>query len=230
MLADIGGPYVIAPVHGVLRLGGRVIGSFVMSVQDDVGFTKLESHAVGDPIGIYYERQARRRQLGAALPDRCRRARRRCASAAVTYSGRRAQTYNAFPTGTLTAVILVPPPAATLASAAVHRRCGSPRSGASRELLAARFHPLDASYANFVEVVHDDTGAIGRSCASGLRPIAGSQGIGPPVIPPSAARSPTSGKQLLGVLVRADAAGADLPARRGPADYDHDLPRRRSTG
>ena len=43
ILADVGGPYVIAPVSGVLWLGGRVVGSFVMSVQDDVGVTKLET-------------------------------------------------------------------------------------------------------------------------------------------------------------------------------------------
>ena len=54
MLADVGGPYIIAPVAGVLRLDGRVIGSYVMSVQDDYGFTLLESHAAGDPIAIYY--------------------------------------------------------------------------------------------------------------------------------------------------------------------------------
>ena len=69
VLADIGGPYVIAPVPGVLRPDGRAIGSFVMSVQDDVGFTKLETHAVGDPIGIYYRRAASSPQLGARLPD-----------------------------------------------------------------------------------------------------------------------------------------------------------------
>ena len=39
----VSGPYVIAPVTGSLRSGGKVIGSFVMSVQDDVGFTKLET-------------------------------------------------------------------------------------------------------------------------------------------------------------------------------------------
>ena len=52
ILADVGGPYVIAPVSGVLRSGGHVVGSFAMSVQDDVGVTKLETHFVGDPIGI----------------------------------------------------------------------------------------------------------------------------------------------------------------------------------
>ena len=53
ILADVGGPYVIAPVSGTLRSGGHVVASFVMSVQDDAGVTKLETHFVGDPIGIY---------------------------------------------------------------------------------------------------------------------------------------------------------------------------------
>ena len=54
VVAEDGGPYVIAPVRGSLTLNGRVVGSFLMSVQDDVGFTKLEMHAAGRPIGIYY--------------------------------------------------------------------------------------------------------------------------------------------------------------------------------
>ena len=61
VLAEVGGPYVIAPVTGVLRLDGRVIGSYVMSVQDDYGFTLLEGHAAGDPIALYYARRERRR-------------------------------------------------------------------------------------------------------------------------------------------------------------------------
>ena len=37
ILADVGGPYVIAPVSGTLRSGGHVVARFVMSVQDDAG-------------------------------------------------------------------------------------------------------------------------------------------------------------------------------------------------
>jgi diadenosine tetraphosphatase ApaH/serine/threonine PP2A family protein phosphatase len=69
LLADFGGPYVIAPVNGVLRSGTTVIGSFVMSVQDDVGFTKIEAHAMGDPIGIYVDGQ-RVVERGADFPLR----------------------------------------------------------------------------------------------------------------------------------------------------------------
>jgi hypothetical protein len=59
-------------VSGVLRSGGRVVGSFVM--QDDAGVTKLESRFVGDPIGIYFKGRLVA-ELGAsratAGPDRC---------------------------------------------------------------------------------------------------------------------------------------------------------------
>jgi hypothetical protein len=41
LLIDDGGPYVLAPVHGTLRKGGRVVGEFEMSIQDDAGYLKL---------------------------------------------------------------------------------------------------------------------------------------------------------------------------------------------
>jgi hypothetical protein len=41
LLVDVGGPHVLAPVPGTLRLGGRVIGHFLVAIQDDTGFLKL---------------------------------------------------------------------------------------------------------------------------------------------------------------------------------------------
>jgi hypothetical protein len=42
LLSDIGGPDVLAPSTGVLRdASGAVIGRFVMSLQDDLGFRLL---------------------------------------------------------------------------------------------------------------------------------------------------------------------------------------------
>ncbi len=178
VLADIGGPFIIAPVAGVLRSGGRTIGSFLMSVQDDVGFTKLETHAAGDPIGIYYQGRLVA-SLGARFPKLPPSA-ATLTVGSVAY-GVVSETYNAFPTGTLTAVILVPPPPAAWAS----QTCVAVTAaeiGHVAKLLSDRFHPLDASYAKFAEVVHDDTGAV-VILRIGSRPIAGSQGIGPPVIP-----------------------------------------------
>ncbi|HEX4035981.1 MAG TPA: hypothetical protein VHX66_16180 [Solirubrobacteraceae bacterium] len=47
VLSDIGGPHVLAPVQGTLRSGGRVIGTFTMSLQDDLGYQLLISRLVG---------------------------------------------------------------------------------------------------------------------------------------------------------------------------------------
>src|SRR5579871_3962340 len=155
VLADVGGPYVIAPVTGVLRLDGSVIGSYVMSVQDDYGFTLLEHHAAGDPIAVYY-RGRNVADTGAPLPTT------QPPGPALTLGGVTytviSHSYTAFPTGTVTAVILVPPPAPALAL----EPCAAVRAVEIlrvAELLAQRFHPLDVSYPAYVTVLHDDTGA-----------------------------------------------------------------------
>lgn len=41
LLYDLGGPYVLAPVHGTLRSGGRIVGRFSMAIQDDAGYLRL---------------------------------------------------------------------------------------------------------------------------------------------------------------------------------------------
>jgi len=179
VLADFGGPHVIAPVPGVLRsASGAQIGSFVMSVQDDVGFTKLEMRALGDPIGIYVS-GALVASLGAAFPAR------QPTGTAVGLGGVQyladTLTYNAFPTGTLQAVVAIPTPAAALET----ESCAAVavgEIGRVAERLALRFHPLAASYGNFVEVVHSETGAI-VVVRIGLRAIAGSEGPGPTMLP-----------------------------------------------
>jgi hypothetical protein len=49
-LADVGGPYILAPVGGSLRLHGRTVGHYLLSVQDDSGYAKLESRYIGYPL------------------------------------------------------------------------------------------------------------------------------------------------------------------------------------
>jgi hypothetical protein len=53
VLADVGGPYIIAPISGALRQNGVKVGSFAMSVQDDVGYVKLVKRFTGVPIDLY---------------------------------------------------------------------------------------------------------------------------------------------------------------------------------
>jgi hypothetical protein len=180
VLADFGGPYVIAPVSGSLRSGGQVIGSYVLSVQDDVGFTKLESRAVGDPIGIYLGGK-RAVELGGDFPL-AKPSGSTLSLDGVAYA-LTSLTYNAFPTGTLVAVLAVPAPALTLSA----QSCANVALGETERVvkrIAARFHPLAARYGNFVETVHADTGAT-VVVRIGLRAIAGSEGPGPPALPES---------------------------------------------
>ena len=79
VIADVGGPYVIAPVRGVLKRDGHAIGRYVMSVQDDVGYVKLISRFIGVPVDLYRERSF---LMGTLRPaQRCPRASRRSPSA-----------------------------------------------------------------------------------------------------------------------------------------------------
>jgi hypothetical protein len=50
LLADVGGPYIIAPISGTLRLEGHTVGHYVLSVQDDLGYVKLETRFIGAPL------------------------------------------------------------------------------------------------------------------------------------------------------------------------------------
>jgi hypothetical protein len=53
LLTDVGGPYVLAPVSAPLRLGGRTIGSFVLSIQDDEGYLRLTRRLAGLRVLMY---------------------------------------------------------------------------------------------------------------------------------------------------------------------------------
>jgi hypothetical protein len=53
LLADVGGPYVIAPLTGQLTYRGAAVGSYVMSVQDDIGYEKLVTRFTHLPIELY---------------------------------------------------------------------------------------------------------------------------------------------------------------------------------
>jgi hypothetical protein len=181
VLADFGGPYVIAPVTGVLRAGGVVVGSFVMSVQDDLGFAKLERRFVGDPIGIYadgrlvVERSGRFPELAPTGAN--------VELGGVVYAAV-LRTYNAFPSGTVSAVIAVPAPPAAL----TEQSCSAVvvgEIGRVAERIAALFQPvLAARYAAFAQVVTAYTGAT-VVVRIGLRAIVGSEGLGPATLPTS---------------------------------------------
>ena len=182
LLADVGGPYVIAPVSGVLHSpAGDVLGSFVMSVQDDVGVTKLERHIVGDPIGIYY-RGPLVASLGARFP-------RRPPRGATLRIGRRTYrtmwlTYKAFPTGTLRALLLVRAPSPALAS----QSCDAVRAGRFGRVAAELVDllgPFTQHYYGYSYWVHIYTGSEVFVRNPNGTQLAASDGTNPPALPQS---------------------------------------------
>ncbi len=53
MLSDVGGPDVLAPVRAPLLLHGQMIGSFVLSIQDDLGYQLLALRLAGLSVIMY---------------------------------------------------------------------------------------------------------------------------------------------------------------------------------
>jgi hypothetical protein len=105
LLIDEGGPFVLAPVHGTLRSGGRVVGHFTMAIQDDAGYLKLARLFTGAEVLM---RTGAKQVMGtlspgpASVPDR----------GEVSYRGRTYQAYSftgeAFPEGPLRLSLLLP--------------------------------------------------------------------------------------------------------------------------
>jgi hypothetical protein len=112
VLADVGGPYILAPIAGSLRSGGRSIGRFVFSVQDDSGYQKLEDRFIGAPVLMRIG--GRRLPVEGTLP---------AAAASLPFSGHVAYhgasyqvltlRVRAFPAGTLSISLLLTVPASS---------------------------------------------------------------------------------------------------------------------
>jgi len=107
LLADVGGPYVLAPVRAPLRMGGRTIGSFLLSIQDDEGYKRLASRLAGLNVLMYMGPRLVKSTVGEApgpVPE----------SGPVILRGHsyRAYTFKAvaFPSGPLRITVLIPLP------------------------------------------------------------------------------------------------------------------------
>jgi hypothetical protein len=107
LLADVGGPCVLGPVHAPLRLHGRQVGDVVLSIQDDEGYKRLTGRLAGLDVLMYMGSQLVKNSLGpspGAVP----------ANGTYRYRGRtfRVLTLHAqaFPSGPLRIVVLIPIP------------------------------------------------------------------------------------------------------------------------
>jgi hypothetical protein len=110
LLDDNGGPFVLAPVRAPLRLGGRRIGSVVISIQDDEGYKRLVDRLLGVKA-LMYMGAAHQRLVKNSLgpfPGKVP------ASGAYRYRGQDFRVFTvraeAFPSGPLTIRVLVPIP------------------------------------------------------------------------------------------------------------------------
>lgn len=160
VLADVGGPDIIAPISGTLRVKGRTVGSFVMSVQDDLGYVKLVSRFIGVPIDLYgTPRPPGTFVMGTLKPPPAAVGN----GESVTVGRSEYQTVvfdtAAFPAGALKVALFVPAPSSTLAA----RGCASVRLAAWGNVahhIAARFTPLSAQYGDFRDVLQGASGGV----------------------------------------------------------------------
>lgn len=181
LLSDVGGPYVLAPLGGTLRLHGRVVGHYLLSVQDDLGYVKIETHFIGAPLvlrmgakGVPVEGLLA--PGPAAIPEH----------GPVTYKHVTYQAYsfnaNAFPSGPLRISVLVPLPAGLS-----QERCAVVENSELADVARRAFGRLalsHVSYSTGVALVRTLTRGL-LYVRAGSRQLAGSTNPGPARLPVS---------------------------------------------
>jgi hypothetical protein len=151
VLADVGGPHVIAPVTGTLRSHGRTLGHYVTSVQDDLGYVKLVTRFIGAPVDLYQHGSFVMGTLSPA-PSAPRD------GATVKTGGRSYLVANiattAFPAGPLQASLFVPQPASGQSCSALRVAAW----GSVARHIALRLKPLSSHYQALASLVRAVTG------------------------------------------------------------------------
>jgi len=177
--ADIGGPYIIAPVSGTLRQHNRTVGHYLLSVQDDLGYVKLETRFLGLPLLL--QRGALRIPLEgtlaaapASIPN----------LGPVTYRGTRYEAFSfqakAFPQGKVRISLFVP----------IYHSLASESCSAIKlselahvaQLVWHRYPPNPAASSTYVSQVGSLTGGLSY-VRSATRQLAGSTLPGPTRLP-----------------------------------------------
>jgi hypothetical protein len=178
VLADIGGPYILAPSSGNLRLHGGSLARYVFSVQDDLGYVKLENRFIGSPLILRHD--GHRIPLEGTITS---------GSGAIPSAGRlvyRANPYEAFsfnaqafPSGALKITLLVAAPrVSTLGCGAVK----AAELGRIAETVWHRFSMLGAPVSSYVRTLHGLTNGL-IYVRAGSRELAGSTQPGPARLP-----------------------------------------------
>lgn len=179
LLADVGGPYILAPISGALRLHGRAIGRYVLSVQDDLGYVKLETRYVGAPLIL----RSGSRQIPvegqltpgpASIPQH----------GPVTYGRVTYQAYSfnasAYPSGPLRISLLLPLPGGLSAKSCAEIK--SAELGVVAQRVSRRFNLSPSDFSSYVGLVHVLTGGL-TYIRAGSHELAGSTSPGPSRLP-----------------------------------------------
>jgi hypothetical protein len=183
VLSDIGGPYIIAPVTGVLRSHGRAIAHFVFSVQDDLGYVKLETRFLGAPLVLRTASgqvpiEGQLQPGPARIPDR----------GPVTYHGAHYEAFSfnakAFPSGRLRVSILLTLPHGLQTQSCVQIKADV--LGRVAQRISRRFSLTPSVFASFVRLAHAVTGEL-VYVRAGSRTLAGSTRSTPRKLPTSGA-------------------------------------------
>jgi hypothetical protein len=155
VMADVGGPYITAPIYGTLSWHGRTVGSYVMSVQDDLGYQKLVSRFIGVPIDLY---RGASFVMGTLNPAPALPRQGAVVTRGSTSYAANTLAVQAFPSGVLNAALFVPAPS----HAQQAMNCQSVQAAAWGSVamhIASRFTPLSAHYKDLAGVVRAATGA-----------------------------------------------------------------------
>jgi len=182
LLADVGGPYILAPLSGTLRLHGHKVGSYVMSVH-----VKIETRFIGAPLVLRTGAQnvpvAGLLEPGpGVVPEH----------GPVTYRHVHYQAYsfaaNAFPSGPLRISVLVPLPAGLSSETCAVVRDSELAVVARR--VAGQLSLSPGNFTTYIDLVRTLTGGS-FYIRQGSRQLAGSTRLAP-------ARLPVSGSVAYG--------------------------------
>jgi hypothetical protein len=178
LLADVGGPLILAPVGASLRFHGRTVGRYLLSVQDDSGYAKLETRYIGYPLvmrqGAHALSVEGTLSPGATfIPER----------GPVSFHGTSYQVFSfaaqAYPSGPLRISILVPSSASSSSSCTTIRLAELDRIA---QRIWGRFMLVGAPVSAFVSTMGSLLGALSY-VRSGSHQLSGSTQPGPPRLP-----------------------------------------------
>jgi hypothetical protein len=110
LVVDVGGPHVLAPIRGDVRdAKGHIVGHFLLSVQDDLGYVILTHRFTGAQVFLYENPTHPEEIVGSIAPAPAEVP----THGTILYGGVRYRGYSfdaeAFPEGQLRVSLLIPP-------------------------------------------------------------------------------------------------------------------------